>query len=157
MMRHVIEWRIDREGDTARVTLSGSVTEHASFDILTTDLGSPTKIRFDLGDVERINSCGVREWLRFMGSLPAAAETRFENCSTPIVHQINLIQGFTGAGKVASIRVPFICDACESHESTTVPVEQGVVPTLPARACSKCQRAMEFDDFEESYFAFLLR
>lgn len=157
MMRHTLEWRIDRNGDTAHVTLSGSVTEHATFDILATELGSPTKILFDLGEVERINSCGVREWLRFMSSLPAAAETSFDNCSASIVHQINLIQGFTGPAKVASIHVPFVCESCHRYQATTVMVEHGVIPPLPALGCSKCKRAMEFDDFEESYFAFLLR
>ena len=156
-MRDNLEWRIETHGDTAVVTLTGTVTERAALEPLVGELASAGKVQFDLGEIRRLNSSGVREWVEFMRALPATVEARFDNCSTAVVHQINLIHGFTGRAKVCSIRVPFVCDGCGLEESTTLPVEHGVMPSLGDRTCKKCGRPMELDDIAESYFAFLLR
>lgn len=155
-MQDELAWNLDRQGDTTRVTLRGALTEHAELAKLAADLASSAVIDFDLGSVARINSCGVREWLEFMRTLPAA-ETRFQNCSTAVVHQINLIHGFTGRAKVCSIRVPLVCDHCGHSEAPLIAVERGTIPPLSHQSCPKCKHPMVLDDLAETYFAFLLR
>jgi len=93
----------------------------------------------------------------FVRDLPNTLEMRFDNCSAPIVHQLNLIPGFAGRGPVSSVQLPLVCEACNVMETTELGVERGKVPELPVHPCKKCGTPMELDDFAESYFAFLLR
>lgn len=156
-MRDDLEWNITRDGDSTLVRLSGAVTERALLPTLASELGTTGKVRFDLGEVVRINSCGVREWIVFIRGLPQTLETRFDNCSAPIVHQLNLIPDFAGNGPVSSVMVPLVCEPCNVLDSRPLGVEQGKVPELPVHPCKKCGTPMELDDFAETYFAFLLR
>ena len=156
-MRNELTWNLDQQGGATRVTLTGALTERSNLGKLAGELAACKEIRFDLGGVARINSSGVREWLELMRALPATIAMQFENCSTSIVHQINLIRGFTGHAKVCSIRVPLVCAQCGREEAMTIAVERGTVPAVPTSRCAKCTREMELDDLAETYFAFLLR
>jgi ABC-type transporter Mla MlaB component len=154
-MRHTLEWTIEKRGDTTVVIMSGSITERAALDQLAAELGRRRKVRFDLSDIQRVNSSGVKEWLALMRALPVTMEVWFESCSPPVVHQINLIKGFTGHAKVGSIDVPMVCDRCGAQETMTIGVTYGAMPALGTRPCRSCGGSLELDDFAETYFAFL--
>jgi eukaryotic-like serine/threonine-protein kinase len=133
------------------VFFTGDVDERSDFDELTRTLkGSVT---FDLAGVRRLNSEGVRRWIKFVGSLQNITALSFVRCSIPVVTQMNLIKGFVGAAQIRSFYAPFICEAVgkeEQHLLTPADVAAGHPPTFPCEG-----GVLELDDVPERYFAFL--
>lgn len=146
-----LRWRIERAEGEMRVALAGEITEDGDFGKLLGELGD--QIVFDLGEVRRINSTGVREWIQFVGKLTLARKSfALERCSVPIVHQLNTISNFRGAGQLRSVYAPYFCPTCSLDATRLLSIganlrEQIDVPL----ACPKCKSPMEFDDLVESY------
>jgi hypothetical protein len=150
-----ITWQIKKEGETTQVRLAGSVDEEADFKGLVTQLTASLRIRLDVGGVGRINSCGVREWINFIRAMPSKSAVEIENCTPVLVSQLNMINNFVGSARVLSVQAPYVCPGCGKEESVVVDVTAGKTVALAAVKCSSCQEEMEFDDLEDSYFAFL--
>lgn len=151
-----LNWTIDRNGDTTKVLFAGSIDETANFGELLPELQQSRTIHLDVGGVRRINSSGVREWIHFVRAIPAASGIALEKCTPALVSQLNVINKFAGAAQVVSVFAPFTCVRCGAHEAVLLDVTAGrkALP-LPSVRCPRCQEPMEFDDIEESYFAFL--
>src|SRR5207244_950223 len=65
---------------------------------------------------------------------------------------------FTGQGVVKSFFAPYFCPNCEVEKVMLVEARDiaGSPPfKAPACRCDDCDGPMDFDDMEESYFAFL--
>ena len=140
------------------VKLSGSIEETVNLEEL---IGpTPQEIHVNSKEVTRINSVGVKGWIKYFQSLQAkGVKLKFQECSTAIVEQINLISDFTWGGEVESIYVPFACENCKSElialfKTTDLNPEN---LNLPELKCTKCSGKALFDDIEEEYFAFLDR
>lgn len=150
-----LEWAIGAEGDTTIVALKGAVNEDADFEKLAGQLSPMSKVRLDLAGVTRVNSCGVREWVKFVRDLPSTLALELERCPPVVVAQINMVTNFASRAKVLSVFAPFACEACNEHEDVLIPLVPGIAPRLQERSCPRCQARMEFDDLEDSYFAFI--
>jgi len=118
----------------------------------------------DLSGVERINSCGVRDWVNWLNDLDAKGkQIMLVRCSPCIVNQVNLVNNFVGRGKVKSFFAPYFCPRCDIEQLKLLQVEDFAGmdrPRAPDARGDDCQQArceMEFDDLEEAYFAFLPR
>ena len=148
----------ERPGMTT-VEFVGEIDENADFIDLRRRLRGA--VAFQLGEVRRINSCGVREWVNFVRDLPHVTELSFSHCSPAIVTQLNMIYNFRGRAKIRSFYAPYVCDACgrEEEQLIDVPTQLSgsgpVAPTLPSFACPACHAPMEFDDLPERYLSFL--
>ena len=167
-----LSWRIKERPGHTLVEFHGEIDEHADFGELRRRLRGA--LVFDLGEVRRINSCGVREWVNFVRDLaPAPGNTSgvtdlvFTHCSPAIVTQLNMIYNFRGRAKVRSFLAPYVCKACD-HEEDKLLEEQthfaianvgsggpGRVRRPPEFNCEKCGGRMEFDDLPERYLSFL--
>jgi hypothetical protein len=132
------------------ILLRGIIDEDVTFDALA-KLGSP--LSFNFKGVTSINSCGVRTWVNFVKSIPEV-EVTYEECPPLIVRQMNMVPSFVGHGKVKSVYVPYVCDACESESLALVHENEfaSVAETMPCENCKKGE--MEFDGRPEQYFAF---
>ncbi len=150
-----LEWKIKDGGQTTVVALNGPVNEDADFAPLAAELKQKRHVRFDLSGIARINSCGVREWVNFIRSLPQACAIELEKCTPAVVTQLNMISNFAGQARILSVHAPFVCDNCGNEEDVLIEVQRGSVPSLGEANCKDCGGAMEFDDVEDSYFAFL--
>jgi hypothetical protein len=150
-----ISWKINNEGETTKVALAGSVDEEADFKGLIRELSKSRRIRLDVGGVGRINSCGVREWINFIRAMPTSSALEIENFTPALVSQLNMINNFVGSAKVLSVHAPYVCPSCGREESVVVDVSAGGAVSLGAVSCPSCKEQMEFDDLEDSYFAFL--
>lgn len=147
-----LKWNISRDGD--RLVLAGELTESTDLGAILNETLSPPLV-VDLGGVERINSCGLRAWIRLVIDLNAAGVPLIlERCSPPVVGQLNLISNFVGKeGEVRSVFAPFDCSSCDQehlelvHRHPDTPVPRNI-------PCPSCGGSAEFSDLPDLYFSF---
>src|SRR5262245_28081505 len=149
---------VHHRDDVTYVKLSGVIDEDNELSELTDRIGVGTTV-IDLGEIERINSCGVRDWVNWLTKIEKnGAKAVLVECSPAIVAQINLVNNFTGNGVVKSFFAPYFCPACELEKVLLVETQELArqdPPKAPMCRCDECDGVMDFDDMEESYFAFL--
>ena len=154
-MNSRFQWHLRPSEGVTIAALRGPVNEDADFSELVAHLRSAKHIRLELSGVEQINSCGVREWVNFVRALPQASTLELEKCPPSVVSQLNIIRNFAGSAQVLSVYAPYLCDACGHELDVLVDVRDGEPPVLEEQTCEQCGARMEFDDLEDSYFAFL--
>jgi hypothetical protein len=153
-----LTWRIKERPGFTTVSFVGEIDENADFAELRRKLKGT--VEFNLGEVRRINSCGVREWVNFVRDLPQVTELAFTHCSPAIVTQMNMIFNFRGRAKVRSFLAPYVCDSCNHEQEQLLDVQTHFrgrdFRTMPEFKCEKCSAPMEFDDLPERYLSFLM-
>ncbi len=148
---------VQQRGDVSYVKLGGVIDEDNELAELVDKIPTGTAL-IDVGEVERINSCGVRDWVNWLGKLDGqGAKAVLVECSPAIVAQINLVNNFTGNGVVKSFYVPYFCPECDEEKVLLVETsDMGAAPHEPPTCrCDECDLVMDFDDMPDSYFAFL--
>jgi anti-anti-sigma regulatory factor len=144
--------------DVTYVKLSGVIDEDNELGTLADKLSGGTAV-IDVSEIERINSCGVRDWVNWLGRAEkGGARIVMVECSPAIVAQINLVNNFTGNGVVKSFYAPYFCPNCDLEKVLLVETRDvfGQNPfKAPSCRCDECDGPMDFDDMEDSYFAFL--
>ena len=72
---------------------------------------------------------------------------------------MNLVHNFSASGIVKSFYAPYFCPRCNKERllrlETKDLVHQTPITSAPTCRCDDCDGPMDFDDMEESYFAFL--
>ena len=147
-----------RDG-VSTLKIAGVIDEDNELVPLESQLGSGAMV-LDLGEIERINSCGVRDWVNWLGRIEKnGARLVFVNCSPAIVSQINLVNNFTASGIVKSFYAPYFCPRCKKEKLLRLEArdlaKSAPVSKAPTCRCDECDGVMDFDEMEESYFAFL--
>lgn len=151
--------RLERhvDGDVLRVSIAGELTETARLG--EQELGeSASKIILDLQGISRINSYGVREWLRFVRKARPGTAIVYERLSPSMVSQANLVADFLPNGAVRSVLAPYYCERCNKAIELLLDVEKDLsagLASLPTPSCAECSEPLSFDDVPQSYFAFL--
>ncbi|MBA3822186.1 MAG: hypothetical protein H0X17_25095, partial [Deltaproteobacteria bacterium] len=148
---------VQHRGDMSYVKLGGVIDEDNELGELVDKIPTGTAV-IDLGEVERINSCGVRDWVNWLSKLETnGTRSVLVECSPSIVAQINLVNNFTGSGVVKSFYVPYFCPECDEEKVLLVEAaDMGPPPHEPPTCrCDECDLVMDFDDMPDSYFAFL--
>jgi anti-anti-sigma regulatory factor len=156
-MNQKFQAAVHQRDDVTYVKLSGVIDEDNELTDLTEKIPSGTTV-IDLSEIERINSCGVRDWVNWLTRIEkGGAKVVLVECSPAIVAQINLVNNFTGGGAVKSFFAPFFCPNCDREKVLLVEsAELGAAPhKAPTCRCDECDGVMDFDDMEDSYFAFL--
>jgi hypothetical protein len=147
--------KTDRDG-TACFELAGVINEEV-------DLGFMSELPegdviIDSKNVERINSCGVREWIQSLKTVPEGVNLIYEGCSAAFLDQINMISNFIGDGKVKSIYIPYVCESCDGKQDVLVDLDECLVDEeleLPELTCTECDEEMELGDDPDQLFSFL--
>jgi anti-anti-sigma regulatory factor len=148
---------IQHRTDVSYVKLGGVIDEDNELADLADKIPMGTAV-IDLGEIERINSCGVRDWVNWLSKLEnRGTRSVLVECSPAIVAQINLVNNFTGNGVVKSFYVPYFCPECDEEKVLLVEAsDMGPPPHEPPTCrCDECDLVMDFDDMPDSYFAFL--
>ncbi len=149
---------VTQRDEATWVKLSGVIDEDNDLGALADKIGSGTAV-IDVSEIERINSCGVRDWVNWLGKTEKnGTSVVLVECSPAIVAQINLVNNFTGQGVVKSFYAPYFCPNCDIEKALLVETSDvhGVRPfQAPSCRCDECDGPMDFDDMEDSYFAFL--
>lgn len=145
-----------QNADATIVMLSGTIDDGDDFETLIGPLNP--KAVFDGAKVTRINSVGVKNWIKYFESMPKKkVRFSFENLSSPLVEQVNMIRNFTCNGEVKSIIAPFRCEKCDQDIAQTLTTKSLLDNklVLPTVKCPKCGQNAEFDDMPDEYFRFL--
>jgi len=156
-MSHKFQSSVQHRGDVSYVKLGGVIDEDNELGELVEKIPTGTAV-IDLGEIERINSCGVRDWVNWLSKLEYnGTRSVLVECSPAIVAQINLVNNFTGNGVVKSFYVPYFCPECDEEKVLLVEAtDMGPPPHEPPTCrCDECDLVMDFDDMPDSYFAFL--
>ncbi len=146
------------QGDKAFLTFAGSIDEDAKLPDPAT-LQASAEITVDMGGEQAINSCGVREWVKWVKAVPPSAKLIYVNSPKVIVDQMNMIGGLLPKGTVIkSFQVPYFCESCKQAHNMTFNEGkefQGKTAKPPELTCPKCGSPMELDIIEAKYFKFL--
>ena len=147
---------IERSGQVTVVRIRGKLSE--SFQGRQVAAAVQPMMLFDLAEVERITSFGVREWLQMMGELESkGAKVHFARCSEAVVNQLGMIRRFAGGGKVLSFFAPYTCGSCATAFSALIDCETDAeslkARVLPQCECPGCGAPASFDDDAASYLA----
>lgn len=116
-----------------------------------------SQITFVLEDINNFNSCGIREWIYLIRDISELGTLTFTKCSVTMIDQINMVPDSLGKGHVESFFAPYYCQ-CGGEVNRLIDVRDHA-DTLqskqaPEFACEKCNKVLEFDALEESYFLF---
>ncbi len=147
---------IDKGSPTWQVKVTGTIDEDVDFGLFS--LEGAQQIELLLNDVKSINSCGIREWIKWIGSA-GQVPVVYHECPKIIVDQINMVQGFLPTlGKVQSFYVPFYSE--DSGNEKNILFTNGKefdesgglhVPSIK----DESGQEMEMDVVEAKYFKFL--
>ncbi|MEN0058314.1 MAG: hypothetical protein AAGB31_05730 [Bdellovibrio sp.] len=151
-----LDVKLNKNADKLVVQMAGTIDEDVDFSQL--NLAGNSAIEMDLNGLKSINSCGIREWIKWMGTSEGASVS-FQNCPKVIVDQMNMVDGFLPSnGKVLSFYVPYYNDDSGSEKNVlfrygTEYTEGEVSP--PAAVKDEQGQDMEMDVIESKYFKFL--
>jgi hypothetical protein len=147
---------LQKSGDQLVVQIGGKIDEDADFGPHSLD--GAAKILVDFEKVQTINSCGIREWVKWTKTNPTAKFT-YRNCPKVIVDQINMVDGFLPAnGTVESFYVPYYNDDSGSEKSVLFTKGKEFAPgkiNLPSDVKDDKGQALEIDVIESKYFKFV--
>lgn len=156
------QFTIDKkqEGSDVYLSLKGQIDEDASF--AGNELEGAVKVFVDLDEVQSINSCGIREWIKWIRTAPESSQIVYKNCPKVIVDQINMVAGFLpDNGKVESFYVPYYCD--ETGNEKMILFNEGKefsgtqVNAPEDVKDDETGDEMEMDVIEAKYFKFLTK
>lgn len=128
------------------VFLSGVIDENSDFSPL---LQEQPPLSLNLSGIERVNSVGLRSWMRFMvqwGDKPL----KYLECPVVVSDQLAVIPALRGvksrSALVVSAMIPYECYSCQHQEDLRVTDSQ-FSPGPDAKAlnpeCPKCKSEME--------------
>lgn len=148
--------KIEKNGQAYKVTVVGVIDEDIDFASFALSGGS--QLDFYLAGVKSINSCGIREWIKWLSSGGGAAVV-YHECPKIIVDQINMVQGFLpDKGRVMSFYVPYYNDGSGVEMNVLFQFGKEFTETeikAPASVKDSTGAEMEMDVVESKYFKFL--
>jgi hypothetical protein len=152
-----ITFDMRKEGGILVVRLAGRMTETFKGAALAKQLEGD--VLLDLGDVERVTSFGVREWLQMVQEAePRVKRLYLARCAEPIVNQMSMIRRFSGDGQIVSFHAPYACEVCSTQFERLVDCEHDAEAitkgVAPVASCPRCGGIGAFDDDARTYFGF---
>jgi hypothetical protein len=139
--------------DEAHIELVGVIDEDVVFDKIQ-NLKMNHYI-FDFNKVSMINSCGIREWIKYLQELEGA-QIKYLNCPQIIIEQVNMVHGFIRKGiLVESFYAPYFCTECDTDKKILLKNSEVLQFKAPVKQCNTCKNDLEFDAIEKQYFSFL--
>lgn len=142
------------KGSQMHVTFHGIIDEDVDFTLVPVEAREAYVFNFE--GVKGINSCGIREWVKFSERLDPKIKLVYLNCTQIIIEQINMVAGFFRAGsEVRNFYAPYFCEQCDVERKVLIDAGKVADNAAPEMHCPECKTSMEFDALEEQYFRFL--
>jgi hypothetical protein len=151
----------EKNGELLEIHLQGVLNEEFDFQ---KKIGTvlPRHIRVNCRDITRINSEGVKNWVRFFGwHRMNGTEITFVECSVSFVELLNYVGNFSCGGKIESIYLPFICGSC-GREYVALEQMQGITERVRSlkghrELCGSCGQMACVEDIPNDYLIFVDR
>lgn len=149
-------WKIQSGTKPLTAALVGELSETLSREPLLSQAVQARAVSIDLGEITRVTSAGVREWVDLLKELAnQGVEVALTNVSVVVVGQLNMISNFAFGATVVSIHAPYFCESCGEQETRIFVVNDETLSKIEApHKCTKCGGALEFDDLPERFLAF---
>lgn len=112
----------------------------------------------DLAEIERINSCGVRDWVNWLNQIQAlGVQVILLRCSPSAISQANMVANFAADAFIHSFYAPYVHPDTGEEQSVLLFTEdlRQMRPITAPKIFNDSGQELEFDEFEESYFAFI--
>lgn len=152
---------IDRfaDGDLVCLKLAGTIDEAFDGKRLAESVRASTLI-LDLGDIRKVSSFGIREWVDFVNGVGKTAQRIvLVECAPKIVDQLNMVANFAGTGRIYSFYAPYHCDYCDKDDRVLLQADRDaelIKSMKPAqRACGTCGEMQYFNEDPVTYFSYL--
>ena len=156
------EIKVDKSGTGVsgalfKVLVTGTIDEDTDFRPY--DLAGASTVEMNLDGIKSINSCGIREWIKWIKTAPQS-KFIYRKCPKAIVDQINMVSGFLPEnGQVESFFVPYYSEASDSEKMVlfTSGKEFKGAEIFPPEEVKDDTKGdiMEMDVIEAKYFKFL--
>ncbi len=111
----------------------------------------------DMAEMERINSCGVRDWVNWLNQIQALGlQVILLRCHPSVVAQANMVTNFAAEAFIHSFFAPYVHPDTGDEQNVLLFTEE-LRQSRPIKAPTIFDNGeeLEFDEFEESYFAFV--
>ena len=112
----------------------------------------------DMSEIERINSCGVRDWVNWLNQIQAlGVQIILLKCSPCVVGQANMVNNFSADAFIHSFYAPYVNPDTGAEQNVLLFTEQirQKRPIVAPKIFDDAGQELEFDEFEESYFSFI--
>src|SRR5690349_21894893 len=104
------------DGGIVCLRLTGTIDESFEGKKLAETIKAQTLV-LDLGDIRKVSSFGIREWVDFINGVGKHSERIvLVECAPKIVDQLNMVANFAGNGRVYSFYAPYHCDYCDKDD-----------------------------------------
>jgi hypothetical protein len=164
-MERVINWeaqmtnsnlKIQRLNSKINIDVFGDLDEDTNFSQI--DLSFAQEIIFNFRGVKKVQSCGVREWIKMVQTISGNAIITFVNCPKIIVDTINMVDGFLpDQAKVESLFIPFYSDITEEEKCLLYHTKAIATSLYQTEVLDSEGNLMELNINEQKYFKFLRR
>jgi anti-anti-sigma regulatory factor len=151
--------KIDKFADGAITCLKliGTIDEQFEGKKLAASLKGGVLI-LDLGEISKITSFGIREWVDFITAVGQKTEQIvLIECAPKVVDQLNMVQNFAGKGRVFSFYAPYRCDYCDADRRLLLQVDRDfdAIKSMkpPERPCQNCGNPEYFDEDPTTFFS----
>ena len=135
--------RVDRAGKTV-LFLEGGLDEFTTLSWANFPDLAP-KVYINLKGLDRINSCGVREWLHLVNTRPNGTQLYYQQASAVFAAQAEQIANFLGSGQLVSFFALLSCDYCSLDNEHLFNMEQLRSEGYTAERCIECGRDMAIE------------
>jgi len=154
-----ITLNIEKKGQWEHISYTGPINEDTEVHLMPVVSQLGPNVIFNFRKVEYVNSCGVRAWINFLREVEKGRKIIFEECTPEIVGQINMIPNFKSTAHIRSVYASYACESCDSQkwvlfeEGRNLPESSDA--TIETPECEKCNKAMEMEELEDEFFAWL--
>ncbi len=148
--------KLSKQGQKINVNLGGIIDEDADFSTL--NIGDAQEVHIDMDGIKSINSCGIREWIKWIGA-GSKSKVVYAKCPKVIVDQMNMVDGFLpNYASVESFYVPYYNEDTGSEKNVLfrygVEYKEGQIQG-PKEVKDDSGQPMEMDVIETKYFKFI--
>lgn len=155
---------VHEQDNQVELVLSGSIDEDSDFN--TIPKIEKNLLLIDLSQVTMINSCGIRDWVKWTKTLAPHVQMHIKKCPKFIIDQINILQGFLPQNSlVLSFYMPYFCEDCNVekqllfergvHFQEATSEKEAFVDYDLEVLCDQCKTAMSMDVIPTKFFKFL--
>ncbi len=147
------------DGGIVCLRLAGTIDESFEGKKLAETIKAQTLV-LDLGDIRKVSSFGIREWVDFITIVGKHAERIvLVECAPKIVDQLNMVANFAGTGRVFSFYAPYHCDYCDKDDRVLFQVDRDheTIKAMkpPQRPCGQCGEMQYFNEDPVTFFSYL--